>query len=200
MEPFTPFESHVVPLCRDDVDTDQIIPARFLKVTDKAGLGEKLFADWRYDEGGAPLAEFVLNKPEHQGAQVLLARDNFGCGSSREHAPWALVDWGLRAIVAVSFADIFRNNALKNGLLPIAIAEASYLRLRDAVFADAAATVKVDLEAQTLTLPDGEAVEFRVDPFARKCLLSGMDQLGYLQSFESAIGRFEAARGEGGAS
>jgi 3-isopropylmalate/(R)-2-methylmalate dehydratase small subunit len=196
MKPFTAFESHVVPLCRDDVDTDQIIPARFLKVTDKLGLGEKLFSDWRYDESGAPLADFVLNKAEHQGAEVLLARDNFGCGSSREHAPWALVDWGLRAIVAVSFADIFRNNALKNGLLPIAIDEASYGKLRDAVVADASARVKVDLESQTLTLPDGEAVEFPVDPFARKCLLSGMDQLGYLQSFADAISRFEAERGE----
>jgi 3-isopropylmalate/(R)-2-methylmalate dehydratase small subunit len=196
MKPFTSFESHVVPLCRDDVDTDQIIPARFLKVTDKAGLGDKLFSDWRYDEGGAPLADFVLNRPEHQGAEVLLARENFGCGSSREHAPWALVDWGLRAIVAVSFADIFRNNALKNGLLPIAIDEASYVELRDAVHADASARVKVDLEAQTLTLPSGEAIGFPVDPFARKCLLSGMDQLGYLQSFGDAISRFEAERGE----
>ena len=197
MKPITAFESRVVPLCRDDVDTDQIIPARFLKVTDKAGLGERLFADWRYDEAGAPIPDFVLNKPEHQGAQVLLARDNFGCGSSREHAPWALVDWGLRAVVAVSFADIFRNNALKNGLLPIAVDEAKYDALRDAVVADATATVKVDLEAQTLTLPDGDAVEFPVDPFAKKCLLSGMDQLGYLLSFSDAVERFEAERGEG---
>jgi 3-isopropylmalate/(R)-2-methylmalate dehydratase small subunit len=196
MKPYDALESHVVPLCRDDVDTDQIIPARFLKVTDKAGLGEKLFADWRYDERGAPRAGFVINKPEHQGAKVLLARDNFGCGSSREHAPWALVDWGLRAIVAVSFADIFRNNALKNGLLPIAIDEASYARLQGAVLADASARVKVDLASQTLTLPDGEVVEFPVDPFAKKCLLSGMDQLGYLQSFIEVIARFEAERGE----
>jgi 3-isopropylmalate/(R)-2-methylmalate dehydratase small subunit len=200
MEPLTPFQSHVVPLCRDDVDTDQIIPARFLKVTDKVGLGERLFADWRYDESGAPRADFVLNKPEHQGAQVLLARENFGCGSSREHAPWALVDWGLRAIVAVSFADIFRNNALKNGLLPIAVDEASYARLRDAVAADAGAEVKVDLASQTLSLPDGKAVEFPVDAFAKKCLLSGMDQLGYLLSFAESIDRFEAERGESGAS
>ncbi len=196
MDPITAFESRVVPLCRDDVDTDQIIPARFLKVTDKAGLGERLFADWRYDEAGAPIPDFVLNRPEHQGAQVLLARDNFGCGSSREHAPWALVDWGLRAVVAVSFADIFRNNALKNGLLPIAVDESKYAALRDAVVADAAATVKVDLETQTLTLPGGDAVEFPVDPFAKKCLLSGMDQLGYLLSFSDAVERFEAERGE----
>ncbi len=196
MDPITAFESRVVPLCRDDVDTDQIIPARFLKVTDKAGLGERLFADWRYDEAGAPIPDFVLNRPEHQGAQVLLARDNFGCGSSREHAPWALVDWGLRAVVAVSFADIFRNNALKNGLLPIAVDESKYVALRDAVVADAAATVKVDLETQTLTLPGGDAVEFPVDPFAKKCLLSGMDQLGYLLSFSDAVERFEAERGE----
>ena len=196
MKPITAFESRVVPLCRDDVDTDQIIPARFLKVTDKAGLGERLFADWRYDEAGAPIPDFVLNRPEHQGAQVLLARDNFGCGSSREHAPWALVDWGLRAVVAVSFADIFRNNALKNGLLPIAVDESKYAALRDAVVADAAATVKVDLETQTLTLPGGDAVEFPVDPFAKKCLLSGMDQLGYLLSFSDAVERFEAERGE----
>ncbi len=199
MEPFSPFSSTVVPLCADDVDTDQIIPARFLKVTDKAGLGRRLFADWRYDEAGNPKSDFVLNDPAVQGAQVLLARDNFGCGSSREHAPWALMDWGLRAVVAVSFADIFRNNALKNGLLPIAVDEPTYARLRDAVLADPGARVGVDLESQSLTLPDGDTARFPVDPFAKKCLLSGMDQLGYLLSFEEAIARHEAERGKSGA-
>ena len=194
MKPFTAFRSHVVPLCRDNVDTDQIIPARFLKVTDKAGLGDRLFADWRYHADGSSRADFVINNPEHQGAQVLLARENFGSGSSREHAPWALVDWGLRAVVAVSFADIFRGNSLKNGLLPIAVDEAIYARLRDAVLADPGKEVGINLEDQTLTLPDGEAVAFEVDPFAKKCMLGGTDQLGYLQSFEDAITRFELGR------
>ena len=185
MEPFTTLRSRVVPLVRDDIDTDQIIPARFLKVTDKQGLGDKLFADWRAN------ADFVLNQPEYAGCQVLVAGNNFGCGSSREHAPWALMDWGLRAIIAISFADIFRNNALKNGLLPVAVPAPVQASLLEQLGEDAGVEVTIELEPQTLTLPDGTKVEFEVDPFAKKCLLAGSDQLGYLLGFRDAIERYE---------
>ena len=191
MEPIRTFTSRLVALPVENVDTDQIIPARFLKVTDKAGLGEALFADWRYGPDGAPNPDFVLNRPEARGAQVLVAGDNFGCGSSREHAPWALVGYGFRAVVSTFFADIFRNNALKNGLLPIAVDPAAHRRLL-ALAADPGAEVTVDLAAQTVTLPDGEAVPFPVDPFAKHCLLNGVDQLGFLLAEDEAIARYEA--------
>jgi 3-isopropylmalate/(R)-2-methylmalate dehydratase small subunit len=194
-EPFRPFTSRLVPLLADNVDTDQIIPARFLKVTDKAGLGEGLFADWRYDAGGRPRPGFVLNRPEMAGRQVLLAGDNFGAGSSREHAPWALRAFGFRAVLATSFADIFRANALKNGLLPVELPAGVHAGLVAAVDADTDtdAEVTVDLDDETLTLPDGRTVGFQVDPFARRMLLEGTDELGYLLGHAEEVAAYEAA-------
>ncbi|MBC7224874.1 MAG: 3-isopropylmalate dehydratase small subunit, partial [Anaerolineae bacterium] len=177
MEPFTILRSRLVPLPHDNVDTDQIIPARFLKVTDKAGLGEVLFADWRVDEAGRPRPDFPLNRPEFAGAQVLLAGDNFGCGSSREHAPWALLAAGFRAVISTSFADIFRNNALKNGLLPVVVDQETLQALFAAVTADPAAEVEIDLPRQTLRLPDGREVTFPIDPFSKRLLVEGKDEL-----------------------
>lgn len=193
MQAFDTLTSNVVPLVRNDIDTDQIIPARFLKVTDKKGLGEKLFSDWRYHGDGSPIADFVLAKPEYQGAEILLAGDNFGCGSSREHAPWALADWGFRVVIALSFADIFRNNALKNGLLPVAIRASAHAALREAVEADPAFSVEIDLPMQTVSWEGHGAVSFEVDPFAKKCMLDGTDQLGYLLGFADQIAAFEEA-------
>jgi 3-isopropylmalate/(R)-2-methylmalate dehydratase small subunit len=189
---FTTLSSRLVVLPVDNIDTDQIIPARYLKVTDKAGLGEGLFSDWRYRPDGSPRPEFALNQPENYGSQILLAGDNFGCGSSREHAPWALVGYGFRAIISTSFADIFRNNALKNGLLPICVDAGTHARLMR--FAENTPTLEltVDLAAQTLTLPDGEVVIFPVDSFAKKCLLNGVDELGYLLSFSDKITAYES--------
>jgi len=191
MAEFTRVTSHVVPLIVDNVDTDQIIPARFLKVIDKLGLGKQLFHDWRYLPDGSPRPEFVLNRPEVAGAQVLLAGDNFGCGSSREHAPWALAGWGIRAVISTSFADIFRGNALKNGLLPVAVDAVTLARLVAAIAADSAARVTIDLESTTLTLPDGTTAGFPIDAFARHCLLSGLDELGYILSFQEKIENHE---------
>ena len=192
MKPFTNFESRVVALPVNNVDTDQIIPARFLKTTSKEGLGDQLFCDWRYDAQGAPKPDFVLNQPGAKGAQVLLAGDNFGCGSSREHAPWALTQFGFRAVVSTSFADIFKQNALKNSLLPIVIPAAAHAALFAAVAQDSRATVKVDLPKQTLTLPDGQAIEFPVDAFSKHCLVEGIDELGYIQQQEAAIQAYES--------
>ncbi len=188
MEPLKTFTTRTVVLPIDNVDTDQIIPARFLKGTTKSGLGEKLFSDWRYDAQGGRKADFVLNRPESQGARVLVAGDNFGCGSSREHAPWALVDYGFRAVVSTSIADIFRNNALKNGLLPIVVEPALHKRL----LAEPGAEVTISLDDQTLKLADGTTATFTVEPFARYCLLNGVDELAFLQSAEADIARFEA--------
>ncbi|HEY6557365.1 MAG TPA: 3-isopropylmalate dehydratase small subunit [Polyangiaceae bacterium] len=192
MAKFTHLESHMVPLVIDNIDTDQIIPARFLKVIDKQGLASNLFCDWRYLPDGSPKPDFALNLPSSQGAQVLLAGDNFGCGSSREHAPWALTGWGLRAVIATSFADIFRNNALKNGLLPVVVDAKTHAVLERAVSADPEARVAIDLESTQMTLPDGSQVSFPVDPFARHCLLNGIDELGYILSFEERIQQYEA--------
>jgi 3-isopropylmalate/(R)-2-methylmalate dehydratase small subunit len=175
------------------VDTDQIIPARFLKTTDKAGLGDNLFCDWRYDANGQPKPDFVLNRPEMKGRGVLLAGDNFGCGSSREHAPWALTGYGFKAVVSTSFADIFKNNSLKNGLLPIVVDADTHRRLFDLLAAQPEARVTVDLRAQTLALPDGSSVHFPIDPFSRTCLLQGVDELGYLLGKEKEIAAFENA-------
>jgi 3-isopropylmalate/(R)-2-methylmalate dehydratase small subunit len=188
MKPFTAFESALAVLPADNIDTDQIIPARFLKTTTKEGLGLQLFHDWRYAKDGAPRPEFPLNQPAAQGAEVLVAGDNFGCGSSREHAPWALTDAGYRAVVSTSFADIFHGNALKNGLLPIKVTPEVHARL---VAAGSGARVKVDLEAQTLTLPDGASAGFPVDAFPKRCMLLGVDELGYLLQFEQEIGDYE---------
>ena len=191
MQPLKTIVSRTVVLPIDNVDTDQIIPARFLKGTTKNGLGEKLFSDWRYDAEGKPKPDFVLNRPESQGAEVLVAGDNFGCGSSREHAPWALVDQGFRAVVSTSIADIFRNNALKNGLLPIVVEPALHRRL----LAEPGASVTISLEDLTLRLADGTTVTFSVEPFARYCLLNGVDELEFLLSHEAGITAFEARRG-----
>lgn len=188
MEPFTSFTSRVACLPVNDIDTDQIIPARFLKTTTKIGLGKVLFNDWKQDPA------FVLNRPELKEARVLVAGDNFGCGSSREHAPWALTDWGFRAIISTSFADIFRNNALKNGLLPVAIDAAAHRELVDACGTGDRVDVTIDLETQVLVLPGGRAVAFPIDPFAKRCLLQGIDQLGYLLAQADAIADYEARR------
>ncbi len=180
MKPFTTLISKIVPLPNENVDTDQIIPARFLKGTDKAGLGDNLFADWRYNEDGTPKPDFVLNRPEMQGRQILLAGDNFGCGSSREHAPWALLGAGFRAVISTSFADIFRNNSLKNGLLPVIVDEETHQMLLRLVEQMPSTEAAIDLSAQTLYVPDGQAVVFPIDSFSKQCLLEGVDQLGYL--------------------
>ena len=188
---FKHVQSTVVPLPRENIDTDQIIPGRFLKVTDKKGLGKGLFCDWRYEkDGSTPRPDFVLNRPEAKGCTILVAGDNFGCGSSREHAPWALTDYGIRAVISTRIADIFRNNALKNGLLPIVLEPAAHAKL----VAAPGATVRVDLGAQTVTLPDGSAASFPIDGFARYCLMNGVDELGFLLSKEEAIAGFEARR------
>lgn len=194
MQTFTAFTSRLAPLVIDNIDTDQIIPARFLKTTSKAGLGEQLFFDWRYDGEGKPKPDFLLNRPEGHAAQILLAGDNFGCGSSREHAAWALTQYGFRAVISTSFADIFRSNALKNSLLPIAVPQAAHRKLLEAVRSDAAAGVTVDLAQQQLTLPDGSAIPFAIDEFARHCLLEGVDELGYILQQEQAIAAYEAKR------
>jgi 3-isopropylmalate/(R)-2-methylmalate dehydratase small subunit len=189
------FTARTAVLPADNIDTDQIIPARFLKGTSSSGLGRSLFADWRYDAQGLPRPDFVLNRPEAQGAEVLVAGDNFGCGSSREHAPWALVDAGFRAVISTSIADIFRNNALKNGLLPIAVEPAMHRRL----LAQPGASLTVDLEAQAVTLPDGTRTGFEIEPFARYCLLNGVDELTFLLSQADAIAAYERAREHDGA-
>jgi len=189
MKKFTAFESKLVPFPVDNIDTDQIIPARFLKTISKDGLGDQLFYDWRYDAAGNPKPDFILNSPEAKASQILLAGDNFGCGSSREHAPWALTQYGFRAVISTSFADIFRQNSLKNSLIPIVVARDVHTQL----FANPSAIVKVDLASQTLTLPDGRAVEFPVDSFAKHCLLEGIDELGYILQQSPAIAAFETA-------
>jgi 3-isopropylmalate/(R)-2-methylmalate dehydratase small subunit len=191
---FEPFTSRVVVLPVDNVDTDQIIPARFLKTTTKEGLDKQLFCDWRYDAEGNPKPDFVLNQPRAQGAAVLLAGDNFGCGSSREHAPWALTQFGFRAVISTSFADIFQNNSLKNGLLPITVAKDVHAKLFSLLQADPEAQVSIDLATQSLKLPDGDAVKFPVDAFAKHCLLEGIDELGYILQHESAIAAYEKSR------
>lgn len=190
-EKFTAFTSTVVRMPIDNIDTDQIIPARFLKTISKDGLGDQLFYDWRYEATGAPKPDFVLNTAAAKASQILLAGDNFGCGSSREHAPWALTQYGFRAVLSTSFADIFKSNSLKNGLLPIVVSREMHARLFT-LPADAA--IAVDLAAQTITLPDGSKAEFAVDPFSKTCLLEGVDELGYLLQQEAAIAQFEAGR------
>ena len=190
MQPLKPITSRTVVIASTDIDTDQIIPARFLTTTTKEGLGRQLFADWRYQEDGAPKREFVLNRPEAHGAQILVAGRNFGCGSSREHAPWALLDYGFRAVISTEIADIFRGNALKNGFLPIVVdGETSQWLLQHP-----GCELDIDLEAMRLTLPTGASISFAIEPFARHCLLNGLDEFGYLRSKLGDIERFEAAR------
>ncbi|HUE97670.1 MAG TPA: 3-isopropylmalate dehydratase small subunit [Anaerolineales bacterium] len=193
MAQFTTLTSRfvVIPAC--DIDTDQIIPARFLKATDKNGMGDNLFADWRYHADGSPKVDFILNKPEAAGCQILLAGDNFGCGSSREHAPWALTGYGFRAIISTSFADIFRNNALKNGLLPIIVDEKTHQLFYDLLDEAPRPELTIDLTSQTLSYPGG-SVTFPIDSFNKACLLNGVDELGYIMSFENEIAAFEQVR------
>ena len=193
MASFTKITSHAVVITAENIDTDQIIPARFLKVIDKDGLGKSLFCDWRYNADGSDKADFPLNFPASQGAQILLAGDNFGCGSSREHAPWALVGWGFRAVVSTSFADIFKGNSLKNGLLPVVVSPEIYQQLLAAQKADPKAQITIDLTDKRLTLQGGTTTTFPVDPFAQRCLLNGIDQLGYILSFNEKIAAYEAA-------
>ena len=195
MVQFTTLTSRIVSLPVNDIDTDQIIPARFLKATDKNGMGDHLFADWRYNADGSPKSDFVLNRPESRGAQILLAGGNFGCGSSREHAPWALIGFGLHAVISTSFADIFRNNALKNGLLPIIVDAQMHRLLSDLVEEMPQAELTVDLASQTVTLPTGHVVRFPIDGFSKACLLRGTDELGYLLSFENQIAAYEVVHG-----
>ncbi len=192
MAQFTTLTSRVMPLPVNDIDTDQIIPARFLKVTDKNGLADALFFNWRYNDDGSPKADFILNQPSSTGAQILLAGDNFGCGSSREHAPWALTSYGFRAVISTSFADIFRNNSLKNGLIPIIVDEATHKMLFDLIEEVPSAELTVDLASQTLSFPNG-TVTFPIDPFNKTCLLNGVDELGYIMEFEKEIAAFENA-------
>ena len=194
MKKFTKFESRLLPFPIDNIDTDQIIPARFLKTITKEGLDKQLFNDWRYDAEGNPKPDFILNQPQAKGVEVLLAGDNFGCGSSREHAPWALTQFGFRAVISTSFADIFKGNALKNSLLPIVVPADVHAALFKAVEADPNVQVTVDLVSQTLTLPDGRQVQFPVDEFSKQCLLEGVDELGYILKQEPAISAFEAKR------
>lgn len=194
MKPFTTLTSRVIPLLINNIDTDQIIPARYLKVTDKEGLVEGLFHNWRYSNGGDLIPNFVLNQPFYQDSSILLVGDNFGCGSSREHAPWALLGWGIRAIISTSFADIFRNNALKNGLLPVIVDHENHEKIIDLITSDSKSEMSIDLSQQTIHFPDGTAIRFPIDPFARQCLLDGLDQLGYIRSFDSLITAFEKDR------
>jgi 3-isopropylmalate/(R)-2-methylmalate dehydratase small subunit len=194
MEKVITFTSRLTAMPIDNIDTDQIIPARFLKTISKVGLGDQLFYDWRYDAEGKPKPDFILNKPEAKQAQILLAGDNFGCGSSREHAPWALTQYGFRAVISTSFADIFRGNAVKNSLLPIIIPADAHKALFAALEADPTVQVTVDLAQKKLTLSDGSSVSFPMDEFARHCMLEGVDELGYILQQEAAIASFEAAR------
>lgn len=193
-EPFRMFTSKVVPLDAENVDTDQVVPARYLKVTDKAGLADALFHDWRFEEDGT-LREprFVLDEPAMAGRRILLVGDNFGAGSSREHAPWALAAWGFRAIISTSYADIFRNNSLKNAVLPIVVDPATHARLVALVAANPDAELTVDLAEGGILVPDGSTIDFEIDPFAKRMLLAGTDELGYLLSKETELEAWEAS-------
>ncbi len=186
MEKFAELVSHAVAIPVENIDTDQIIPARFLRVTHKDGLADAAFADWREDPN------FVLNQPASQGAKILVAGDDFGCGSSREHAPWALAAWGFRAVISSRFADIFKNNALKNGLVPVQVEAASLAKIMALVAADPTVVFEVDLRQQVVVMPNGMAVRFPIDAFSKKCLLEGIDELGYILSHDAAIGAHEA--------
>ena len=193
-EGFRSFSSRVVPLRAENVDTDQVVPARYLKVTDKEGLAEALFRDWRFNEDGTRKdPPFILDQPGMDGRQVLLVGDNFGTGSSREHAPWALRSWGIRAILSTSFADIFRSNALKNGVLPIVVDPATHQKLFEMLDADPDAELRVDLAEQGILLPDGSTLDFDVDQFSKMMLLAGTDEIGYVMAKDDDIAAWEAA-------
>ena len=190
MDPITVFRSRTVVLPSTNIDTDQIIPARFLTTTTREGLGASLFADWRYAKDGTPRADFALNQPAATGCRVLVAGRNFGCGSSREHAPWALLDFGFRAVISTELADIFRSNSLKNGLLPIVVDEDTH----EWLLAHPGVEVEIDLPAAQLRLPDGRAVQFPIEAFSRYCLMHGIDELGYLLNQSPAINHYEELR------
>ena len=191
MKPIRTLRSRTAVLAVSDIDTDQIIPARFLTTTTREGLGRHLFADWRYGPDGAPRTDFPLNRPQAEGCAILVAGNNFGCGSSREHAPWALTDYGFRAVVSTQIADIFRSNSLKNGLVPVIVDPATHRWLLE----HADAEVSIDLETTTLTLPTGHAARFPLEPFARYCLMNGVDELGFLLGREARIAAYEAHAG-----
>ena len=192
--PFGGFTSRVIPLAQENVDTDQVVPARYLKMTDKAGLADALFRDWRFNEDGSLKdPPFILDRPEMAGRQILLVGDNFGSGSSREHAPWALTAWGIRVIFSTSYADIFRVNSLKNGVLPIVVDPATHARLFELVERDPDAELTIDLAEQGVLLPDGSTIDFEIDPFSKHMLLRGTDELGYLLDQLPAIEAWEAA-------
>ena len=193
-EPFITFTSAVIPLPAENVDTDQIVPARYLKMTDKAGLAEALFRDWRFEaDGSLKEPRFVLDRPEMAGRKILLVGDNFGAGSSREHAPWALTSWGIRAILSTSFADIFRSNSLKNGVLPIVVDPATHARLFAMLADDPNAALTVDLAEQGILLPDGSTIDFEIDAFSKRMVLAGTDELGYILAKDAEISAWEAA-------
>jgi 3-isopropylmalate/(R)-2-methylmalate dehydratase small subunit len=190
MDPIKTLRSRTVVMSSSNIDTDQIIPGRFLTTTTKEGLGEQLFADWRYDASGKPNPDFILNQPDAKGCRILVAGPNIGCGSSREHAPWALLDYGFQAVISTEIADIFRNNSLKNGLLPIVIDAKTHAWLLE----NPGAEVSIDLDTATLTLPTGERTTFPIDGFARYCLMNGVDELGFLLSKDAAIRTYEKNR------
>jgi 3-isopropylmalate/(R)-2-methylmalate dehydratase small subunit len=193
-EAFRSFSSRIVPVAAENVDTDQIVPARYLKVTDKEGLADALFCDWRFEEDGTPKdPPFVLDQPGMPGRRILLAGDNFGCGSSREHAPWALRAWGVQVILSTAFADIFRSNSLKNGVLPIVVDPETHRHLFDLVAADPDAELRVDLAEQGILLPDGSTIEFEIDPFAKAMLMAGTDEIGYVLARDAEIAAWESA-------
>ncbi|MEW5961269.1 MAG: 3-isopropylmalate dehydratase small subunit [Chloroflexota bacterium] len=191
MEKFTTLTATMVAIPVENIDTDQIIPARFLKVTDKQGLGDNLFCDWRYNADGSPKADFILNTDQGRQAKILVAGDNFGCGSSREHAPWAIMGYGFRAVISTGFADIFRNNSLKLGLLPVVVDKETHFQLLSLIEEAPETQVTIDLASQTLQLPDGRRAPFPIDNFSKTCILKGVDQLGYLQSQAAAVAAYE---------
>jgi 3-isopropylmalate/(R)-2-methylmalate dehydratase small subunit len=196
MEKFTTLNATMVAIPIENIDTDQIIPARFLKVTDKNGLGDNLFTDWRYDADGNPKPDFILNTEQGKKAKILVAGDNFGCGSSREHAPWAIMGYGFQAVISTGFADIFRNNSLKLGLVPVVIDRETHLQLMSLIEEEPDTQIIIDLASQTVQLPDGRKVEFPIDNFSKTCILNGIDQLGYLQQHASAVESYEAAHSD----
>jgi 3-isopropylmalate/(R)-2-methylmalate dehydratase small subunit len=193
MEKFTTLTATMIAIPTENVDTDQIIPARFLKVTDKKGLGDALFFDWRYNADGGPKPDFILNTGQGKKAKILVAGDNFGCGSSREHAPWAIMGYGFQAVISTSLADIFRNNSLKLGLLPIIIDKETHFQLLSLIEEEPDTQITIDLANQTIQLPDGRKAEFPIDTFSKTCILNGIDQLGYLQRHVSAVESYETA-------
>jgi 3-isopropylmalate/(R)-2-methylmalate dehydratase small subunit len=190
VEPIKSIRSRTAVLPLSNIDTDQIIPARFLRATTREGFGKHLFSEWRYDANGNPKPDFVLNKPEAQGCSILVAGRNFGCGSSREHAPWALTDFGIKAVISTEFADIFRNNSLKNGLVPVLVDDAT----AEWLIANPGVELAIDLETSTLALPNGKTVKFPLEPFARYCLMNGVDELGFLLSKNAEISAYESKR------